>query len=131
MSGGGWEYMASYLDGTYGNSGFDASSISNYDSKYFDIYPSDSEITTYNKRILGDAAGELGPFYSYKESNGGNYYHSIWGTDYANFVEVSWPWFARGGNYNNGVIAGSFAFVSSKGGAYSDISFRLVLTKYQ
>ena len=127
MSGGVWEYMASYMDGVYGNSGFDASSISNYDSKYFDVYPADSEITTYNKRILGDATGELGPFYSYKDSDTGQRYHSTWGTDNAYFVEASIPWFARGGNYRDGTIAGSFAFYRYTGVAYGYISFRLVL----
>ena len=127
MSGGVWEYMASYMDGVYGNSGFDASSISNYDSKYFDIYPSGSEITTYNKRILGDATGELGLFYYYKDSDNGQRYHSTWGADYADFVEASYPWFIRGGHYSNGAVAGSFAFGRRTGSAYSDVSFRLVL----
>ena len=126
MSGGAWEYMASYRSNTYGNSGFDASSIALYDSKYFDVYPSNSETRTYNKRILGDATGEVGPFYSYK-SNGVNYYHSTWGADYADFVDSSYPWFNRGGGYISGVIAGSFTFSRGLGGALSNVSFRLVL----
>ena len=128
MSGGAYEYMASYIQNTYGSSGFDASSISNYDNKYFDIYPADSELTTYNKRILGDATGELGPFYYYKESNGSDYYHSTWGNDVAGFVEASYPWFRRGGGYNFGAVAGLFAFVRDSGFAYSHVSFRLVLS---
>ena len=127
MSGGAWEYMASYRSNTLGSSGFDASSISLYDSKYFDVYPADSTVTSYNNRILGDATGELGPFYSYKESNGGSYYHSTCGADYAYFVDSSHPWFFRGGAYYYGVVAGSFAFNRSAGYANSDISFRLVL----
>ena len=125
MSGGSWEYMAAYS--SLGNSGFDASSITKYDSKYFDIYSADSEIATYNKRILGDATGELGPFYYYKESNGTNYYHSIWGADLANFVGVSAPWFIRGDSYDHGILAGSFAFNRNAGTSYSTFSFRLVL----
>ena len=131
MSGGAWEDMASYRSNTYGSSGFDASSISNYDSKYFDVYPSDSERITYNKRILGDATGELGPFYDYKDSDNGQRYHSTWGTDYAYFVEAFYPWFEHGGLYYHGAVAGSFAFDRDTGGASSNISFRLVLTKYQ
>ena len=33
MSGGAWEYMASYVKDTYKDSGFDADSISKYDLK--------------------------------------------------------------------------------------------------
>ena len=131
MSGGAWEYMASYRSNTYGSSGFDASSISNYDSKYFDVYPADSELTTYNKRILGDATGELGPFYAYKDSDNNNRYHSTWESDSAHFIETSAVCFIRGGRYTYGAVAGSFAFGRNTGGAVSSISFRLVLTKYQ
>ena len=127
MSGGAWEYMASYKENMYASSGFDLSSISNYDSKYFDIYPADSGTTAYNNRILGDATGELGQFYYYKESNGSDFYHSTWGADLTNFVETANPWFARGGNYDGGTITGSFAFNRYIGGAYNYVSFRLVL----
>ena len=129
MSGGVWEYMASYITGVYGSSGFNAESMAIYDSKYFDIYPSNSLSTTYNKRILGDATGELGPFYAYKDSDNGNRKHSTWGADLANFVLSSNPWFIRGGHYSHGVYAGTFYFAWYTGGAAQ--SFRLVLTKYQ
>ncbi len=131
MSGGAWENMASYMDEVYGSGGFDANSIAIYDDKYFDIYSSDSTVTSYNKRILGDATGELGPFYAYKDSNGSNYYHSTWSSDYANFVYSSFPWFSRGGHYTDGVIAGSFYFIGRLSDVNNNISFRLVLTKYQ
>ena len=127
MSGGSWEYMASYRSNTYGNSGFDASSISNYDSKYFDIYPSDSEITTYNKRILGDATGELGPFYYYKESNEVGYNHSTWYSDNSIFIDSKYSWFSLGGQYGTGVISGIFCisrYTGINGGSHT---FRLVL----
>ena len=127
MSGGAWEYMASYVDGLYGSSGFDITSINTYDGRYFDVYSGDSETTTYNKRILGDATGELGAFYFYRESNGNNYYHSTWGTDDALFIGNSDIWFRRGGNCSLGAIAGSFSFNGYPGAAYSYVSFRLVL----
>mgnify|MGYP004658413039 CR=1 FL=1 len=131
MSGGSWEYMASYMDGVYGSSGFDVNSISNYDSKYFDVYPSNSEITTYNKRILGDATGELGSFYAYKDSDNYNRYHSTWGAGSAYFVATSDSWFRRGGYCGTGALAGLSASHRHTGGDYSYVSFRLVLTKYQ
>mgnify|MGYP004616848617 FL=1 len=129
MSGGAWEYMASYRENTLGSSGFDTTSIATYDNKYFDIYSNVSELTTYNKRVLGDATGELGPFYSYKDSDNNNRYHSTWGNDMSNFVAASSPWFIRSSSYYEGVLAGSFAFHRGAGVANSSISFRLVLDK--
>ncbi len=126
MSGGAWEYMASYMDGLYGSSEFDLSSISNYDSKYFDVYPANSTAITYNKRILGDATGELGPFYYYDRLS-----HSTWYDDYVVFVGESSPWFVRGAHYSHSNIAGTFVFDRDTGKAYNYASFRLVLTKYQ
>ena len=127
MSGGAWEYVSAYMQNTLGSSGFTSSTISNYNSKYFDVYPADSEIATYNKKILGDATGELGPFYYYKDSDNEQRYHSTWGTAYAYFVGASYPWFVRGGYYADGAIAGSFAFSRPTGAANSAASFRLVL----
>ena len=127
MSGGAWENTASYRENTYGSSGFDENSISNYDSKYFDIYPADSEIATYNKRILGDATGELGPFYIYKD-NDNERNHSTWGADYADFIGTSHPWFGRGGRCINGIVSGAFAFGMYTGADSGGISFRLVLS---
>ena len=128
MSGGAWEYMASYVKDTYKDSGFDAASISKYDSKYFDIYPSDSGWTSYNKRILGDATGEMGPFYYYKDKDGNNRIHNSWFGDLSDFVDASYPWFARGGHFTSGVLAGQSYFLRSSGGAYGWPGFRIALT---
>ena len=62
MSGGSWEYVAGYIDGVVGSSGLTLTEIVNIYSKYIDVYASDSSATTYSKRILGDATGEMGPF---------------------------------------------------------------------
>ncbi len=128
MSGGAWEYMASYVKDTYKDSGFDADSISSYDQKYFDIYPSDSNVTSYNKRILGDATGEIGPFYYYQDKNGGARTHNSWFGDHTYFVDASFPWFGRGGTYAVGVLAGQSGFDRSTGVAVDWASFRLALT---
>jgi len=121
MNGCAWEMVAGYRANTYGNSGFDASSIAVYQGKYFDVYNEASEKTTYQYRILGDATGEMGPFY---DDNG---YQSSWYGDYADFVDSSGPWFGRGGNYSNGSLAGVFLFSQSSGIAYLHGSTRLVL----
>ena len=128
MSGGAHEYMASLRSETYGSSGFDATTLKTYNSKYYDIYDGASEWTKYSKRILGDATGEMGPFYYYQESNGSSYSHNSWYADNSSFVNSSYPWFFRGSDYYDGVLAGQFHFVPYTGGADSTIGLRLVLT---
>ena len=127
MSGGAWEYVAAYMKDTYKDSGFDASSISSYNSKYFDIYPSDSSWKSYNKRILGDATGEMGPFYYYQDKDGNNRIHNSWFGDVSFFVDASYPWFGRGGDFTNGVLAGLSYFDRDAGGALGWAGFRLAL----
>ena len=129
MSGGVWEYMASLRSETYGSSGFDATTLKTYNSKYYDTYDGSSEWTTYSKRILGDATGEMGPFYYYKDDETNSKSHSGWYSDYSYFVNSSNPWFYRGGSYSNGVRAGHFDFGHSSGDANDYIGLRLVLTK--
>ena len=127
MSGGAWEYMASYRKDTYGSSKFDATSLADYNTKYYDEYDANSGVTTYSKRILGDATGEMGPFYYYADKDGNSRPHNNWYADYSGFVYSSHPWFVRGGLYSDGVLAGQFGFGVHTGGAYSIFGFRLVL----
>ncbi len=127
MSGGSWEYMAAYRKNTYGSSEFDATTLANYNSKYYDEYDASSGWTTHSKRILGDATGEMGPFYYYADKDGNNRQHNNWYADNSDFVNSSYPWFIRGGHCAYGVLAGQFDFGSYTGGADSRIGFRLVL----
>ena len=127
MSGGILEYMASFRSETYGSSGFTASTFKIYDSKYYDEYNSSSSSATYSKRILGDATGEMGPFYYYQESNGSSYSHNSWYNDYIDFVSNLYSWFLRGGSYNSGIIGGLYHVNVYNG--ESGYGFRLVLTK--
>ncbi len=131
MSGGAHEYMASYVDGQYGSSGYTSDPITNYTNgkKYFDKYNSSSTETSYNNRILGDATGEMGRFYSYKDGDGKTRYHSGWYNDFAFFVDSSYPWFYRGGYYDAGVLTSQFAFLRNNGDSLNGVCFRLVLTK--
>ncbi len=128
MSGGAWEYMASLRSETYKNSGFDSSSLKAYNSKYYDEYNGSSEWTTYGKRILGDATGEMGPFYYYQDTDN-NRTHNSWYADSSYFVDSSSSWFGRGGYYKNGVFAGQFNFGRDTGVADGLSGLRLVLTK--
>ncbi len=122
MSGGVWEYVAGYRDGTIGNSGLTLTEIRETYSKYIDVYASDSILTAYNSRILGDATGEMGLFY-YSSGN----YRNNWYDDYSYFVDSSGPWVDRGGYYSSGSSAGQFYFGRGTGGASGNYSARLVL----
>ena len=48
--------------------------------------------------------------------------------DYTNFVIASHPWALHGGNWNNGVITGSFSFNHTPGGVLLAYGSRLVFT---
>ncbi len=129
MSGGGHEYMAACIEGNPGDSGFTEEELENeMNIGYIDRYSKDSDETTYSKRILGDATGEMGPFYYYFDKDGSRRYHNSWYADYSGFVHSSSPWFSRGGYPDNGVLAGQFNFDGQFGGAGDHLSFRLVLS---
>ena len=119
MSGGAYEYVAGYRDGTVGSSGLTLTEIRETYSRYVDVYASNSSVTTYSKRILGDATGELGPFNTSHRNN--------WYDDFSNFVESSLPWFYRGGAYSDFSRSGQFAFIRGSGGNYRTVTARLVL----
>ena len=121
MSGGAYEYVAGHLDGDVGNSGLTLDEIRNKYDKYIDVYDKNATNTSYSKRILGDATGEMGPFYN----NAG--YLNNWYDDYSAFVEQTYPWFNRGGYYYDRVVASQFNFYRYTGGAGSNYSARLVL----
>ena len=121
MSGGSWEYMASYINGKTSNGNIRPT---DYNSKYFDTYNELSSTNSYQYRILGDATGEMGSFYSFSNVTG---YYNSWYSDSSYFVD-SHPWFARGGVHYDGLSSGTFAFGRNTGEALSNISFRIVLS---
>ncbi len=128
MSGGSHEYLMAFIDGQFYNSGLSSSLLSSYSSKYYDIYSSTSSLSSYQNRILGDATGEMGPFFRYKESEGTYYQHDSWYNDTSHFVASNMPWFARGCAYNYGYLSGQFTFGRYTGNQDSAFSFRIVLT---
>ena len=126
MSGGAWEYVAGYMPSSSDASGFSASELTTY-LKYLDLYSANSIITSYNNRILGDATGEMGPFYFYSDKDNIKRYHNNWYSDYSDFVDSTYPWFDRGGPYVDGVLAGQFSFHRYTGGVHTYSGSRLVL----
>ncbi len=130
MSGGTCEYMASYVANASAitTSGFTIQDLSKIDSKYLDVYNKDSTIRLYSNMILGDATGEMGPFNlrPIAGMNGSNKGINSWYNDYSEFVDASYPWFNRGGNYSHGYLSGQLNFNRYNGDAVEH-GFRLVL----
>ena len=99
---------------TYSSSGFTTSTLP-FNSKYVDQYEygtTYSDQTAYNRRILGDATGEVHGWYD----------------DYAVFVGSGDTWFLRGNSVNGDpAVAGVFSFNSSGGMPRPNLVFRSVL----
>ena len=99
---------------TYSSSGFTTSTLP-FNSKYVDQYEygtTYSDQTAYNRRILGDATGEVHGWYD----------------DIAYFVNSDYPWFIRGAS-GHGIPAhaGVFTFDNHGGRLDPGLVFRSVL----
>ncbi len=133
MTGGAFEYMASFMDGRFEKnsnnvtSGLTSSDLTNYPT-YFDKYLNTSSWSSFNNRILGDATGEMGPFYVYYDKDGTQRQHNSWFADRSGFVDAENPWIYRGGYLNFGALAGQFSIDRGTGDVSEKISFRFVLT---
>ena len=120
MSGGSWEYVAGVMlqegnkEVDYGSGG----KIDFADSKYYDSYQYWADQTHWNRRILGDAIGEIGPIGT---NVGGGWHWSYFYQDYAVFVYTTHPWLCRGGQFQNTIRRGE------DGIARGNCSFRIVL----
>ena len=122
MSGGSWEYVMGNRSNT-NNSVYTTQSsgfTTQPESKYLDIYGASSSNTDHAKGKLGDATKET--LKTFGNTSGG------WYSDYAYFVESSYSWFVRGGNYSLGAFAGAFFFSRYTGEANTNDSFRVVLS---
>lgn len=129
MGGGVEEYVAAVKDGSnYMGDDFVGDPLSIYGNKYFDVYNSASTLKKFNCRILGDATGEMGPFYQYADTDSNIRIHEGW-YKYRTYFLAN-KWFSRGGGgtiIKNSMIRGSFAFNKTDGLAESYIGFRIVL----
>ena len=112
LSGGAWEYVSAYYNGSdslsYGSSFASKNGTSN---EYATAYTGTSASSAYKP---GDATYET----------------SGWHGDSANFVYSSYPFFVRGGYYNDGSVAGVFYFNRNDGyssNSSSGFSFRMCL----
>ena len=157
MSGGVWEVVMGVVEDTDGkpfsgrssisNSGFqgkygcpacegaDATITENTDGvpfptdrKYYDLYPNESQWNRGDKRILGDATGEMGPMYLGTDPSGRSFGKSSWYDDRAVFVNNEVPWFMRGGIWLTGCDSGVFAYYYDYGSKSTTHGFRTILT---
>ena len=123
MRGNSSEYVAAYIDGYLGSSGFTEDPVSLYGSKYFDVYSSEGHSKSFKNRILGDATGEFGPFYISNVHVLNN-----WFKEYAKFASSDAPWFLRGGAWDNGLLAGQLKIDGFDGSSNQYVGFRIVLS---
>ena len=123
MSGGSWEYMASYLEEATN------SYVQNFlkiEDKYQTRYKGNGETSSTedrtinyeaNKEMYGDAVWET--------SNGCSGYYS-WNSDYSYFPCFTSPFFLRGGYFDGKNGAGVFYFGSTSGDTNDYYGFRCV-----
>jgi len=98
------------------------------DKRYYDTYAYQlNNDQHYERRILGDATGEMGPFGVAKYLTQSRAIGS-WYADVAYFVHSGYPWFLRGTTFVHGLDAGVFAFDNTNGSTGGSVSFRVVLT---
>ena len=119
MSGGAWEYVAGYVNNGNGSLTSYGSSLVNGDAKTKNVYSkasSDNNTNNYNANSgkYGDAV--------YETSTIG----ISWYNDNSGFPYTIYPFFARGGYCNDGVVSGVFAHICYTGNI-ANYSFRPVL----
>ena len=128
IRGGTLETVAACVEGSVGSSSFSPEELANYMvGGYIDKYGKSDNMYLYKNRILGDATGEMGPFYRYYDADGGNRPHS-WYADHSHFISNNSPWFVRGGSNMDGRKSGLFYFGTHGGGTISYVAFRLALS---
>ena len=103
------------------------------EEKYYDKYNYINQPTTtfFNRRILGDATGELGPFGIFSDYANVSSWHSI----NMNFINTNSPWFSRGYFYESGSLAGLTSGNTQYGSGLvfgqnknTNATFRIILT---
>ncbi len=96
--------------------------------KYYDFYKSSNKIR-FSNRILGDATGEMGPFYNVGLMSGITSAASSWYNNISYFFRTDYMWFGRGGSPFDRNGGGIFTFCHSKEETmlYNQ-GFRIVLT---
>ncbi len=101
--------------------------LSSPENKYFDLYNYSITDIYFERRILGDATGEMGPFQN-KNYGSGDRRVGSWYENESRFIHRDAPWFVRGGRPDYGIGSGIFTFRIANGTIAIDVSFRVVLS---
>lgn len=124
LSGGAWEYLASwnaYASTEDLESGSSFASTGGASSKYFTAYRNNTTTNSgrdiYQIGKLGDATKEI---YTYQEMKN-------WFGDYSYFVNTAAPFYRAGGYFEDSNSSGIFASGDFNGSENGDIGFRIVL----
>jgi len=147
MAGGAWEYVMGVMVDQNGkplsgsnvtnNSGFngvfgEGDYLTNGQElpaeRYYDKYQYEANDIGYNKKILGDATGEMGPFESVTYESQTGIQISSWYMNHAHVIVPANPWIRRGESSYGGSEAGVFAFGISDGSSNPIWGFRIILT---
>ena len=124
MSGGSWEYMASFL--ANGTNEY-ATTMKTKPPKYIEQYAgtgatesAEDRQANYeaNTNVYGDAV--------YETSSKGDGTQSSWNGDYSYFPYLGYPFFTRGGSCGDTASAGVFCFDLNWGGSSRGYGFRVV-----
>ena len=122
MSGGTYEYvMGNMLKSNGSMSISDSGFTTELDSKYYDTYKYSTAYTSHERSKLGDACKETLKTFGTKNAG--------WYDDLSYMPNSYQAWFHRGGGAGTGANAGIFAFSDNDGGAITNITTRIVLTK--
>ncbi len=124
MSGGGWEHTASSYTSDLSNS-----STSYFSQSAHPPYVNNYNFSDPNSCTFATCGGQA----LYETNNGSDRGSYQWNGNYMYFVNSSYPWFVRGGYYNDGSDAGLFYADNLShylGGAVS-YAFRVALAPLQ
>ena len=117
MAGGAWEYvMGNYSTNLSQSGGSTTYMKTAAKPPYVDIY----NITSNNNCTWNTSGSGCGGHALFETAG--------WSGDYSNFVDSSYPWFRRGGHWNNGASAGVFNSYSYNGGDNYGGGFRVALS---
>lgn len=94
--------------------------------KYYDLYANNNSTVYFKNRILGDATGEMGPFF-YATYGSQNRHSGSWYNSESYVALITYPWYFRGGACNNGIGSNIFEFGSGNGSVNNMMSFRISL----
>ena len=97
------------------------------DQKKYLIYESTYN-NSFNRRILGDATGEMGPFSAH--NNMAIRVSSWYGDSISQYFSDTYPFAVRGfgAHIGYGTLAGIFSFLGGYGSSDRNLSYRIILT---